>query len=161
NVRNPADWPRLEAQVLELAVRDADARAKISALVDEADAALQRAGSACGSGLADRVPDGPSLAAARLAMENALAEANYGMVVSYRRDELSAGLSAALVSLQADRLRVLGPEPMKGELERAAADLRRLAAGFRYERIVHNRLRDILTSDLPGPAAPQIASSGR
>jgi hypothetical protein len=146
--RNTADLPRLEPQVLQLAVQDADARARIHELADTALAGIGRADAACGNGLAERVPDGPSLTSARAALEQAIYEADYRMVVGYRRDEQRAGLFAVQAALHPDRLHVLSPAEMDGELDRVAGALRSLTGRFTFEYAIRDRLRNIVNSDL-------------
>ena len=149
------EWPRLEAEVLDLAVRDADARANIRSLADTATEGLLRAAAAVRCGQGYLVPNGPSLAAARAALTQALQEADYRMVVSHRRDQMRTAFAAALAACDPQRVHLLGPNAAV-ELEAVAAGVRDLTARFRFEYAIRNRLRDIRTSSLPGPAAADV-----
>lgn len=152
NLASPNDWPKLEGLALDLAIRDADARTQIAELGDATASLLQRAAAGARNGNANLVPDGPSLTGARSALEQALYQVDYRMVVSTRRDALRASLGAALAGCTPDRMRVLTPAEIAGELDAAAGSVRDAVAGFRFEYAIRDRLKDIRTSQLPGPA---------
>jgi hypothetical protein len=152
NMQNPADWPRLEGLVLDLAVQDSEARANIVELVESAASGLARAAGAARGGDMAWVAGGPSLNGARGALQQALAEADYRMVVSRRRDSLRDGFATALMTTDPDRVGAMTAAGMAGELEAAAASVRELVSRMRFEYAIRNRLRGIRTSDLPGPA---------
>jgi hypothetical protein len=149
---SPADWPRLEGVALDLAIRDADARTQIAELGETTTSLLQRAAAAARNGDANLVPDGPSLTGARTALEQALYQVDYRMVVSYRRDDTRSGLQTALAACTPDRMRVLGAADVAAELDRAADAVRDTVSGFRFEYAIRDRLKDIRTSQLAGPA---------
>jgi hypothetical protein len=152
NVTSPADWPKVEGLALDLAIRDADARTQIAELGDSSVTLLQRAAAGARNGDANLVPDGPSLTGARAALEQALYQADYRMVVSNRRDAIRATLSTALAGCTPDRMRILTPAEVAGELDRAAGTVRDAVSGFRFEYAIRDRLKDIRTSPLAGPA---------
>lgn len=152
NVANPADWPKVEGLALDLAIRDADARTQVAELGETTASLLQRAAAAARNGDANYVPDGPSLTTARTALEQALYQVDYRMVVSTRRDAVRASLSAALAGCTPDQMRVLSPAEIAAELDRAASTVRATISGFRFEYAIRDRLKDIRTSQLPGPA---------
>ncbi|MCC2670291.1 MAG: LysM peptidoglycan-binding protein [Armatimonadetes bacterium] len=151
-VPNPAEWTRLEGLALDLAVRDADARNNIAELGDAAATLIERAAAGARNGDAGFVPDGPSLTSARAALEKLLYEADYRMVVGYRRDGVHYGAATVLAACAADRMRTLSPVDTAAELDRAAASLRDLVSGFRFEYAIRDRLRSIREAQLPGPA---------
>ena len=152
NVASPADWPKVEGLALDLAIRDADARTQIAELGDSTISLLQRAAAGARNGDANLVPDGPSLTGARAALEQALYQVDYRMVVSTRRDSVRASLSTALTGCTPDRMRVLSAPEVASELDRAAASVRDAVTGFRFEYAIRDRLSDIRNSQLPGPA---------
>ncbi|MGV3720057.1 MAG: hypothetical protein ACO1SX_04025 [Actinomycetota bacterium] len=152
NRRNPEDWPALEGLVLDLAVRDADARSNIVELANAAAAMLDRASSGAQNGQMAFVPNGPSLTAARAALEKAVYEADYRMVVSNRRDEMHHGFASALAACTPDQMRAVDAGTAAAVLSRSAANVRELVSGLRFEYAIRNRLRDIRGSQLPGPA---------
>lgn len=149
---SPADWPKMEGLALDLAIRDADARTQIAALGDSTVTLLQRAAAGARNGDANLVPDGPSLTGARAALEQALYQVDYRMVVSTRRDAVRTSLGTALAGCTPDRMRVLSPAEIAGELDRAAGTVREAISGFRFEYAIRDRLQDIRTSSLAGPA---------
>lgn len=149
---NPAEWPALEGVVLDLAVRDADARTNIAELADTAASLLDRAAAGARNGQMAYVPDGPSLTAARASLRRAVYEADYRMVVSQRRDEMHHGFTDALTACTPDQMRALDSDAAAEALSRSAAGIRALVSGLRFEYAIRNRLRDIRSSQLPGPA---------
>lgn len=151
NRRNPAEWPGLEGLALDLAIRDADARAKIVELADSAASLLERAATGARNGQMAFVPDGPSLTGARAALEKALYEADYRMVVSYRRDQTRNGIAAVLVECTPDRMRACTAEEAATLLAGSANQVRELVSRFRFEYAIRNRLRNIRESGLAGP----------
>jgi hypothetical protein len=151
-VRNPAEWPRLEGMAMDLAIRDSDARSNVAELGEAAATLMERAAEGARKGEMAHVPDGPSLTAARAALEKLVYEADYRMVVGNRRDEVHNGGAALLAACTADRMRVLSPADAAAELDRAAAAARDLVSGYRFEYMIRNRLKDIRESQLNGPA---------
>jgi hypothetical protein len=151
NKPNPADWPALEGQVLDLALQDADARSHIAVLAETAVAGLERAAAAAQNGQAQLVPDGPSLSGARAAIQQAIAEADYRMVVSYRRDMVRGDLGAALAATEPLQMQGCSPDTMGTRVAAAAAKVREIAERFRFEANIRDRLRNIRNSDLAGP----------
>jgi hypothetical protein len=152
NASNPADWRRLEGQVMELAIQDADARASIAEMSEAAAAGLERAAAKSRAGEAAWVPDGPTLTGALDALRQAIYQADQRMVVSYRRDELRAGLTTALTTLDPEQVRGMPASTMAVELERQAAGIREQVSRYRFEYAIRNRLRNIRASELAGPA---------
>jgi hypothetical protein len=151
NAALPADWSRLEAQVLDLAVRDADSRAKIAELLETAGAGLGRARSAAANGQVQLAADGPSLNGARDALRQALALADYGMVTSPRRDQVRTVVLTALASSDPGRARASSPAVLAADLSAQQEELKQLTGRFRFEYAVRNRLNGIRGSDLQGP----------
>ncbi len=151
NAPNPVTWARLERQVLDLAVQDAEARSSIRELADTAADTLLRAAAAARGGQMALVPNGPSLGAARAAMEQALSEANYRMVVSYRRDALRDGLAQVLATTDPSAVAACDGGECAGRLEAAAEKIRGLVSRMRYDYAIRDRLRGIRGSELPGP----------
>lgn len=143
---NPADWPAMEAVILDLAVQDADARAQVAEFGEASAVALEQAAAGAKNGEA---PAG--LMTAREAMMKALHEVNYRMVTSYRRDELGAGLVGALTATEPMRYQAISPEQMSGELQTQAKSLRDLVTRYKFEWMIRDRLRNIRTSTLAGP----------
>lgn len=152
NVSSPAEWPKMEGLALDLAIRDADARTRIAELGETTTSLLQRAATGARNGDANLVPDGPSLTGARAALEQALYQVDYRMVVSTRRDAVRSSLSTTLASCTPDRMRVLTAAEVAGELEHAAGQVREAVSGFCFEYAIRDRLQDIRSSQLPGPA---------
>ena len=130
NVQNPNDWHKLESTVLDLAIRDADARGNIAELVEQAASDLA-------NGRTERLPE------IRQVLDNARSQADYGMVVSFRRDALRNGLTAVTVDLMGT--------PTATQMDALAGRLRELISPLRFEYAIRNRLRNIRTSGLPGP----------
>lgn len=151
NLAMPGDWPRLESQVLDLAVRDADARASVAELIRSAAADVDRAAEAARNGEAGWVPGGPTLAEARVTLSRAFDEIQSRMVPGDRRERLIQGLMAVATGTDPAQLRMLDDAGMADSLSGAAASLRELVSGFRWERNIHHRLRNIRTSALAGP----------
>ena len=141
NRHNPAEWPAMEAIILDLAVQDADARSVVAEYGEASAVALERAAAGAKNGDAAMVPAGPSLTAARDAMQKALHEVNYRMVTSYRRDELGAGLVAALTATEPARVQAMAPEEMARELQANAATLRELVTRYKFEWMIRDRLK--------------------
>lgn len=152
-VPDPGRWHTLEGEVLDLAIRDSDARAQIVEAADAAVEALERAATAAGNGNADDVPDGPSLAAARDAFARALYQADYRMVVSFRRDALHYGFTDLLATTTPERIAPLAPAALAAELTAAAEKTRGLVSRYRFEYGIRDRLRNIRRSELAGPPA--------
>jgi len=94
NRGDSAGWPAMEGVVLDLAVRDSDARTNIAELAEAAATELERAAEQGAAGGARRE-------AALELLEKAIYEADYRMVVGYRRDGLRNGVAIALTSLAA------------------------------------------------------------
>jgi len=153
HIQNPVDGGRLEAEVLDRAIQDADARANIAELAETAAVALERAAQGARSGDAQFVPAGPSLTSAREALQKAVLEADYRMTVGYRRDELHNGFTGALMMTDPGRVQMLDPQAMSTELSATAATVRDLVSRLRFEYAIRNRLRSIRSSDLAGPGA--------
>lgn len=151
NIPDAARWHTLEGEILDLSIRDADARANIVEHADSAATALERAAAAAENGNADKVAAGPSLASAREALEKALMEANYRMVVSFRRDAMHYGFGDLLTATAPERIGALAPAAMAAELKALAEKTRSLVSRFRFEYAIRNRLKSIRSSELPGP----------
>jgi hypothetical protein len=144
NKPNPADWPALEEVILDLAVRDADARFNVTTLGEAAAVSLEKA--AAGG------PDAPAaLSEARATLEKALYEVDYRMVTSYRRDQLHNGVAAAQLATDPGRLQMLHPTNSSAVLQKTAATVRELVTAYKFEDLIRNRLRGIRTGGLPGP----------
>lgn len=161
NLRSLKDCVRYEGEALDFAVQDADARTRIAELAESAADGLGRAAAAARSGEASFVPDGPTLAGARDALSQALTEANYRMVVSYRRDSMIAGFTELVGAADPEQVRGQSPSAMAARLETVAGNLRTLVARFRYEYAIRNRLQNIRTSPLPGPESPHRVTIAR
>jgi len=151
NMADPKDWPRLEAQVLDLTVQDSEARTIIAEQVEVAAAGMERAAAAARAGEAQFVSDGPTLAGAREALQYALNEAYLRLVVGERRDRLVHGLTATMTGTQAEQVRTGTPEMMAAHLDTLAANARELVSRMRFEYAIRNRLKGIRSSELPGP----------
>jgi hypothetical protein len=148
----PSEWPKLEAAALDYAIQDAEARTQIRELVDGGADMLVQAAAAARGGEAAYVPNGPTLEAGRLALQEALSLVDGRMVTSYRRDVTRAGLLEALGQCSPGSVAVLSASDMAAVLERAAASARGVVSRFRYEGNIRDRLRGIRLSSLRGPA---------
>ena len=142
---DPMRWPLLEGVAMDLAVADSVARTEIRARADVATARLEQA-------VKEQDPrQAAGLDASREALQVAGQQADYGMVVSYRRDELSTGMKAAFAALSPEALQPLPPPDAARVLVAQAEAVRGLTAGLRFEYAIRNRLRGIRASELPGP----------
>lgn len=136
------NWSRLETGVLDLAVQDADARTAVAALAEDAAGALYRAG---------HRGEPAALHAARAMLAGALETTHRWMLAGTRRERLLAGLPALLAETEPGRMGLFPAAARRQVLAAAAAQVRGLVTGLRYEYAIRNRLRAIRTSALPGP----------
>lgn len=158
NPSNPIAGPQMEGLVLDLAVQDADARARVAELVETAASGLERGAGAVRGGQ----DASATMTAARRVLEQAMYEVDNRMVVSQRREDLHFGLYAALQATDPMRFQMVAAADVARELEGAASRTRDLVARLKSEASIRNRLQDIRTSTLPGPPASplQLAQNG-
>jgi hypothetical protein len=133
----------LHGRVLDLATRDADARAVLFVEARRAADELSRGETSAAEGEA-----AGALAAARALLVPCLWQVQYRMVVSPLRDRLREACSGALATTEPD----VSPDARL----RAAAELRAATARLTYEHLVRNRLRSIRGSELPGPPPTSV-----
>ena len=144
-IPNPVQWPALEGEAMNLAVRDSSARAEIVELIRKAASSLERAAKADDPRFHD------SLVEARELLSQGRWLAEYRMVVVYRRDELAFGCDLAQMLIAHDALATLPPTDAATRLTERAAALRELTSRMRYEYAVRNRLAGLRGCELPGP----------
>lgn len=160
-VSEPQRWAELEGRVLDLAVRDADARTIIVDQSQRASAALQRAaeildGSSQPSD--EEMPIGQAealIAEAKEALTLAIWQSDYRMVVGPRRDAVRVALSTPLDAIQEAHLAMLSKADLCSLLRMNSTGCRLAGAPFRYERLVYTRLLGIRRSNLVGPPAAE------